>query len=344
LTKDPFQRRDKVDVAREGIRVRKASVVVVTYNGLEESTVPCLESVLGLTRGAEFEVVVVDNHSSDGTPGYLRELAARDSRVRCLLNTENRGFAGGNNDGLRVATGDFIVLLNSDTIVTEGWLVGLLDPLETDLSVGLAGPVSNAVGNEQKISCAGLSPEEIIKEGRLWTAMSEGDRFDTDRLGFFCVATRRDVVDRVGPLDEGFGTGFFEDDDYCIRVREAGYRLVCVEDVFVYHQGSGSFGKARRETRELMKRNRKRLEGKFAMRYRPRHPRDRQLDLAESYLARMEEGGGRERLLYKTENRLCAAEAIAPHGWLKRYLFRRAVRGIRARIGQASPGRREATA
>ncbi len=344
MTKDPFQRRDKVDVAREGIRVRKASVVVVTYNGLEESTVPCLESVLGLTRGAEFEVVVVDNHSSDGTPGYLRELAARDSRVRCLLNTENRGFAGGNNDGLRVATGDFIVLLNSDTIVTEGWLVGLLDPLETDLSVGLAGPVSNAVGNEQKISCAGPSPEEIIKEGRLWTAMSEGDRFDTDRLGFFCVATRRDVVDRVGPLDEGFGTGFFEDDDYCIRVREAGYRLVCVEDVFVYHQGSGSFGKARRETRELMKRNRKRLEGKFAMRYRPRHPRDRQLDLAESYLARMEEGGGRERLLYKTENRLCAAEAIAPHGWLKRYLFRRAVRGIRARIGQASPGRREATA
>jgi len=324
--------------------VAKASVVVVTYNGLEETTVPCLESVLGQTRGAEFEVVVVDNHSSDGTPGYLRGLAAMVPRVRCILNTSNRGFAGGNNDGIRAATGDFIVLLNSDTIVTEGWLDGLLDPLENDPSVGLAGPVSNAVGNEQEIDCAGLSPGEIIKKGRLWTAMSEGDRFDTDRLGFFCVATRRDVVDRVGPLDEGFGTGFFEDDDYCIRVLEAGYRLICVEDVFVYHQGSGSFGKAGRETRELMKRNRKRLEGKFAMRYRPRHPRDRQLDVAESYLARMEEGGGRERLLYKTENRLCAAEAIAPHGWLKRYLFRRAVRGIRARIGQASRGRREATA
>jgi GT2 family glycosyltransferase len=174
--------------------------------------------------------------------------------------------------------------------------------------------------------------------------MSAGDRFETERLGFFCVAARRDVVDRVGPLDEGFGTGFYEDDDYCLRVRKAGYRLVCVEDVFVYHKGSGSFGKARRETKELMKRNRKRLEGKFGMRYRPRHPRDRQLDLAESYLARMEEGEDRERLLYKAENRLCAAEAIAPHGWLKRFLFRREVRGIRERIRQASSRRREATA
>jgi len=318
--------------------VRKASVVVVTYNGLEETTVPCLESVLGQTRGAELEVVVVDNHSSDGTPEYVRGLATSDSRVRCVLNTENRGFAGGNNDGIRAATGDFIVLLNSDTIVTEGWLDGLLDPLETDPSVGLAGPVSNAVGNEQEIGCAGLSPGEIMKKGRLWTAMSEGDRFDTERLGFFCVATRRDVVDRVGPLDEGFGTGFFEDDDYCIRVREAGYRLICVEDVFVYHQGSGSFGKLRKETKELLKRNRKRLEGKIGMRYRPRHPRDRQLDLAESYLARMEEGGDGERLLYKLRNRLALSRGMVPRGLIKRARFLRRLRDIERHRLLGPPG------
>ncbi len=328
----------------KGPAPRRASIIVITFNGLEETTVPCLESVLGQTREREFEVVVVDNHSSDGTPGYLRGLAARDPRVRYVLNAANRGFAGGNNDGLRAATGDFIVLLNNDTIVTVGWLEGLLAPLEADPSVGLAGPVSNAVGNEQKIFCRGLMPHEILEEGRLWTAMSEGDRFDTERLGFFCVATRRDVVDRVGPLDEGFGTGFFEDDDYCLRVRIAEYRLVCVEDVFVYHKGSGSFGKSGRGTKELMKRNRKRLEGKFGMSYRPRHPRDRQLDLAGSYLARMEEGGDRERLLCKAEIRLCAAEEIAPHGWLKRFLFRQEVRGIRERIRQASSQRREATA
>ena len=326
----------------KGIVPRRTSVIVVTYNGLEETTVPCLGSVLGQTREAEIEVVVVDNHSSDGTPDYLRGLAERDPRVRCVLNATNRGFAGGNNDGMRSATGDFIVLLNSDTIVTGGWLEGLLAPLEADPTVGLAGPVSNAVGNEQKIFCRGLTPYEILEEGRRWAAMSGGDRFDTERLGFFCVATRRDVVDRVGPLDEGFGRGFFEDDDYCLRVRAAGYRLACIEDVFVYHQGSGSFGGAGRETKELMKRNRKRLEGKFGRRYRPIHPRDRQLDLAESYLARMEEGGDRERLLYKAENRLCAADAIAPRGWLKRFLFRRKVRGIRKRIRQASSQRSEA--
>ena len=320
----------------------EVSIIVVSYNGLHETTAPCLKSVFEKTTFPEYEVVVVDNHSTDGTPEFLAGLAGREPRLKILLNSTNRGFAGGNNDGIRAARGDVLVLLNNDTIVTEEWLERLLVPLEEDPSVGLVGPMSNAVGNEQKIYCRGVTRSDILEEGRLWTAMSAGDRFETERLGFFCVATRPDVVDRVGPLDEGFGTGFFEDDDYCIRVRKAGYRLVCVEDVFVYHQGSASFGKARRETKELMKGNRKRLERKFGMRYRPRHPRDRQLDLAESYLSRIEEGGDWERILYKAENRLCAAKAIAPHGWLKRILFRREVRGIRERIRQASSRWREA--
>ena len=148
---------------------RRASVIVVTYNGLEETTVPCIESVLGKTGWPDLEVVVVDNHSSDGTPGYLRGLAARDSRVRCVLNAANRGFAGGNNDGLRVATGDFIVLLNSDTIVTEGWLDGLLAPLEAAPAVGLAGPVSNdsSVGDpprRQSIEVTLLMPPRLFTQ------------------------------------------------------------------------------------------------------------------------------------------------------------------------------------
>lgn len=310
---------------------RRTSVIVVTYNGLEETTVPCLESVLGQAREAEIELVVVDNHSSDGTPEYLRGLAARDPRVRCVLNATNRGFAGGNNDGLRAATGDFIVLLNSDTIVAGGWLEGLLDPLEADPSVGLAGPVSNAVGNEQKIFCRGLAPHEILEEGRLWAAMSGGDRFDTERLGFFCVATRRDVVDRVGPMDEGFGTGFFEDDDYCLRVRDAGYRLVCREDVFVYHRGSASYEKLPENVKSLLTRNRRLLETKIGGPYRPLHPRDRQADLMDSYLALIEAGGSPERLLYKLDNRLRLADAMLPRGLVKRYRYRRRLDGIRMR-------------
>jgi len=304
-----------------GAAPRRASVVVVTYNCLEETTVPCLESVLGKTVWPDLEVVVVDNNSSDGTPGYLQGLAARDSRIRCVLNGENRGFAGGNNDGVRVATGDSIVLLNNDTIVTEGWLERLLAPLEGDPSVGLAGPVSNAVGNEQKIHCAGLSPGEIMKEGRLWTAMSGGDRFETDRLGFFCVATRRDVWERVGPLDEGFGLGFYEDDDYCLRVRRAGYRLLCVEDVFVYHKGSGTFDKSPEKTRELLKGNRERLERKHGARYRPRHLRDRQFDLLEEYADRGERDGFDDRLRFKIGNRLLLLEQLKPAGPLKRLRF-----------------------
>jgi len=310
--------------------------VVVTYNGLEETTAPCLESVLGNTGWPDLEVVVVDNHSSDGTPGYLQELAARDPRVRCVLNGENRGFAGGNNDGLRIATGNLLVLLNSDTIVTEGWLERLLAPLKEDPSIGLAGPVSNSVGNEQKIFCRGTSPGDILEEGRRWAAMSRGDRFETERLGFFCVATRRDVIERVGPLDEGFGPGFYEDDDYCLRVRKEGYRLVCAEDVFVYHKGSGSFGKAPGETKEVRKSNVKGKEANSGVSYRARHLSDRQFELVEDCMDRWERDGPDDRLRFKIGNRLLLLKELKPRGLLKRLMFARRLSRLSGRLGVAA--------
>ena len=315
----------------------KVSIIVVSYNGLQETTAPCLKSVFEKTTFPEYEVVVVDNHSTDGTPEFLAGLAGREPRLKILLNPSNRGFAGGNNDGIRTAEGDVLVLLNSDTMVTEGWLERLTVYLENHPSAGLVGPVSNAVGNEQRIHTEGRIPSEILEEGATWTSSSRGDFFETERLGFFCVAARSRVIEEVGLLDEGFGRGFFEDDDFCIRVRRAGYGLVCLEDVFIYHRGSGSFGKARRETKELMKRNRRRLEEKFGMRYRPRHPRDRQLDLAESYLSHMGGGSDIARLAYKVGNRLHAAEESMPRGYVKRYRFRRRIRNIRCALDRFGP-------
>lgn len=313
----------------------EASIIIVTYNGLADTTVPCLESVFRNTDGVDFEVIVVDNASTDGTGEHLRRLASSEPRLRVLLNGTNRGFAGGNNDGLRIARGNSIVLLNSDTRVTGGWLAGLVDVLG-DPEVGLAGPVSNNVGNEQQIFTEGASPDETIAEGLRWCEFSRGDAFETGMLGFFCVAARRDVVEKVGLLDESFGLGYFEDDDYCMRVRKAGYRLVCVEDAFVYHKGEASFSSMdRADLKSLSRRNRKILEKKHDRPGAGLSRSELQLALVESCLA---EGG--ERAVLKAQNRLRLLERLRPPKGLvrrARYRLKRArLRKLVSRLAASS--------
>lgn len=307
------------------------SIVIVTYNGLQVATISCLESLFLETNGMDFEVIVVDNNSTDGTQRFLEELASRESRLKVVLNTVNRGFAGGNNDALQVACGDILVLLNNDTRVTRGWLTRIVEVLTEDKSIGMVGPATNSAGNEQNIFISGTSPEEIISEGALWKQKSQGDGFTTDKLCFFCVAFRRDLFEKIGMLDERFGLGFYEDDDYCIRVKRAGYSLKCLEDVFVYHQGSASFSAFPRRTKELLRCNKELLESKHGIVYSQAHPRDRQLDLVESYLDRLEANGFDEDIWYRIVKRLSLVKALKPKGFLKKLRFYKRLHKVQKR-------------
>ena len=103
----------------------ETSIIIVSHNGLLQNTGPCLESIFRNGARSDFEVIVVDNDSSDETPAYLENMMEREPRLRCVFNKSNRGFAGGNNDGLKIASGSFLILLNSDCIVTKNWIEGL---------------------------------------------------------------------------------------------------------------------------------------------------------------------------------------------------------------------------
>jgi GT2 family glycosyltransferase len=217
------------------------SIVVVTYGNLDLTRL-CLGSVLRDTEHPRYEVIIVDNASTDGTPDYLRALAGDHENVRIVLNDTNRGFAAANNQGLAIASGDVLILLNNDTVVPRGWLSGLLSHLE-DAEIGLLGPVTNAVGNEAKVSpdyadITGLQPYADNRRNAL-----SGRHFDIRMLAMFCLAMRRDVFERLGPLDENYGVGMFEDDDYSMRAKAAGYRVVCAEDVYIHHFGQAAFKK-----------------------------------------------------------------------------------------------------
>lgn len=307
----------------------KASIIIVTHNGLHENTMPCLESVFKTAACADYELIIVDNNSNDDTQNYLQQLSSHNPKIKLVLNKTNRGFSGGNNDGIRVSSGDYLVLLNNDTIVTVGWLERLLSPLIEDKAIGMAGPVSNAVGNEQLIYTEGKTPEEIVKEGLIWCSMSNGDRFESDMLSFFCIAIRRDVIETIGLLDEDYGLGYFEDDDYCVRVKRAGYKMICAEDAFIYHGGAKSFNRMRKTTHALLKRNRKLLEAKFNVKYSPIHPRDRHLDLIASYIERVGMEGLTTELNYKINNRLRLLEQIKPKGLIKRFFLKKHINQLK---------------
>lgn len=231
------------------------SVVVLTYNNWA-FTRACLRSVLTLSEYPRLEVIVVDNGSTDETRGGLEKIARHDERVRVILNDSNLGFAAGNNVGLREARGEYVILLNNDTFVTRGWVRDLIRPLQLDPKVGLTGPLTNNIGNEQKIIINYGNMHEMAAHSRRFVKRHFRERLSVAALAFFCVATRRDVLDKVGLLDESYGVGFYEDDDYCKRLAAAGYDIQVVDDVFVHHHLSASFDKLGSEKKkELMERN-----------------------------------------------------------------------------------------
>jgi len=245
------------------------SIVLVTYNNLSLTRL-CLESIYKHTNELPFELIIVDNKSQDGTCGYLKGLQDILPNLRVILNPCNEGFARANNRGLMEACGDYIVLLNNDTIVGWTWLSRLLSYLRQDPTIGLVGPVTNSAGNEQMIPARYSSIEELERFAEQRLKDFEGRYFEIDSLAMFCVVFRRRLIDEIGLLDERFGLGTFEDDDFCHRAKLRGYKLICAEDVFVHHFGRGttrSWGD--REYLKLFEHNRRLFERKWGVRWRP---------------------------------------------------------------------------
>lgn len=241
----------------------KVSVVVVTYNNLE-LTKACLHSLEQHSQYPNLEIIVVDNASSDGSPAFLQDWADGAENRQVILNADNKGFAAANNQGLSRASGDYLVMLNNDTVVTPGWVRSLLNHLRRDHSIGIIGPVTNNIGNEARIDIHYATMEDMQAAAARYTRRHLGEAFPIRTLAFFCVMLPRSVYEKVGPLDEAFGRGFFEDDDYCRRIEQLGLRAVCAEDVFIHHHLSASFNKLKDEERKILfERNKAVYEAKW---------------------------------------------------------------------------------
>lgn len=214
------------------------SIVTLSWNA-PQYTKMALESIAKYTS-EPYEVIVVDNGSNEETLSMLRQID--DSHVRVLYNAKNRGFGGGNNDGIAAADGEYILILNNDVIVTDGWLDRLLDPFDRIPHLGVSAPRTNKIVGQQQVVDATYNDVEAMHQYAAdRAAVQEKRGFLTDRAIGFCLCIDRKVIEQIGGFDERFAVGNFEDDDFSIRVRAAGYEIYVCDDVFIHHFGSQSF-------------------------------------------------------------------------------------------------------
>lgn len=231
----------------------KIGIVILNFNGSNFIKL-ALDSINRAKTDVNFEVAVVDNGSTEVEEQKCREIFSAycngENKVKgfFISTKKNLGFSGGNNVAIKKFLEDpsvsHICLLNSDVIVTDYWL----DYLTKD-KLDVTGPVTNAAGNEQTVAInysvnASTSAYEKINsfaQNRHNIYLNHSNQ--TDILYFFCVIIKREVIETIGLLDEQFFPGSYEDNDYCIRMLNAGYKLTVIRDCYLHHFGSGSFSK-----------------------------------------------------------------------------------------------------
>ena len=223
----PMIRKNREILYRRHGMKPKYSIVVPTYNHLEDCLKPCLDSVKQHTNLDNVEVIVVANGCTDGTDKYVDSLGFP---FKLIWFDEKIGFTRATNEGIKVAQGEYVILLNNDTVLLEKgypkntWINMMTDPFLSDEKMGITGPL-----------------------------MLHDDYADADVMIFFCVMIKRVLFDELGLLDEIFSPGGGEDIDFCVKLVRAGYKQEQVpgkrlkttftnEGQFpIYHKGEGTF-------------------------------------------------------------------------------------------------------
>ena len=311
------------------------SLLVLSFRRFEATTALCLQSLLAAPLPADVELLLIDNGSDDGAAAACAEAAQRHPEIRYLPQARNLGFAGGMNAGAAQARGQWFVLVNSDTVFPAGALQRLCDTLrQLPPQVGLLGPVTNAAGNGQCLALPGRSLDDVVQIGAQAMLEPTGLLLPLYRCDFFCVAIRADTWQQLNGLDEIFGLGYYEDFDFSLRARSAGYEMLMAEDVFVVHAGSLTFSRMGEAQRVLMKRNKALMK--------QRHPQARfehqRLGNAEALAALLDEAerhGWTPALRRRAAWRQAELLRNEPRSPWKRWLWRWRQRHLRQRLSQA---------
>ena len=257
---DPFagpswaERRQAVIAAQSG---RRIDIVICVHNALDHVRA-CLDSVCRHGMRESQRLVLVDDGSADETRAYLADFARGRHGVTLLRSEACEGYTRAANRGLRATTAEFVILLNSDTVVTDGWAEKLAAAAWSAPAMGVVGPLSNAASHQSipdHQDCGvqtavnqlpqGLTPDEM---NRFCEQMATAGRIlHVPLVHGFCMGIRREVLERIGAFDEAnFPDGYGEESDFCFRASDAGFGLAIALHTYVHHAKSQSYAQDRR--------------------------------------------------------------------------------------------------
>jgi GT2 family glycosyltransferase len=225
------------------------SVIILNFN-TKNLLRDCLSSVLQQTQGINFEIIIVDNGSTDGSVEMIEELRIKNKGLRIIKNKKNLGFAKANNQGIRKAAGDYVFLLNSDTFLKKNSLLKLVEFAKDHPQAGGVGPrLLNKDGSKQP----SVAPFFTLPRVFLW--LLTGDRFlfsspDTTRQVDWVMGAalliKKEVFKKTGLLDEHFFM-YLEEVEWCYRLKKAGWQIWFYPGAEIFHlvRGSSPEGKQR---------------------------------------------------------------------------------------------------
>lgn len=207
----------------------RCDIIIPIWNQLD-NTKNCLEHLVRNT-GYPYRLVLIDNGSNVDTKKHLEDFAAaRPGSVLLVRNADNLGYVKAVNQGMRLSDAPYVCLLNNDTLPGPRWLENLVEFVEAHRDIGLANPLCNGHGSRS-----------IEEYARLVEAKNKGKHMEMNQCFGFCMLIKREVIDRIGILDERFGIGGFDDTDYSMRAHLAGYGCASVHSSYVYHAEHASF-------------------------------------------------------------------------------------------------------
>lgn len=293
------------------------SVVVLGYNNFDRTTGPCLESLRPWFSDPELEFIVFDNASPDASGERTRQWCQQNPGVSFEESLENLGYAGGMNKAASFAQGQWLLLVNNDTEFPAGSLDAMKKTIRAaPYNLTMLGPITNAAGNGQRIYDPTKKKQEWLELGKWLNSHPTGLYIPTYRCDFFCIAIRRDVWNTLNGLDTIFGRGYYEDFDFSLRLREAGFDQAITEDVFIYHQGSATFT-GNPEQNALIKRNKNLMKQRHPN-IKFQHVRKCNIDILKTYPLFSNMSQSKESLQARKKIRKSAAQLDRPKSLIKR--------------------------